>query len=640
MWKIITDCSNPASVRTFNNTTDLFHPVVNPQELTPLTVTHQFNLLKSFYTRENITNNSKFLLYGFHGCIYERYYESTLNHILEAVTDDNLWVLAYINFTDGNGATPHFYPYRPSDVSKTSTAVSFNVRDMGYHSSEHAIGSIQWAEWFNAKLSDIRTTWLTTLYNKHPDLLLPSPFYINEIQTAYNRYITFRPYCNSSIDNSSYDYPTALQLIHTDPNISLTIESTRGSFNVFLNTVISKHNKAPLYNVMQYSANPLKFLKWPLTLKNEHNPVLYGLELELSTNYPCQQLIDATDDPFFIIKQDSSVTGSKRFKYELATIPMSFKAHRKHWAHWFSSLNYDEFDQTKDTNNGLHIHIAKTAFINPGHIRNFTWFFTMPAHTDFMLLVSERPQSSLESYATIPHHSGTRTQAYLNTLNTVKQVRGCIHLSPKGTIEVRLFRGIVSLAEILKNLEFTDSVFHYTMNASIQTLTLKHYYNWLQKTPKNKYQLIKKYFDQISNLQTIIQSSQLFDIIFNEKKPAQIVELLNKSRLQITQAHITILNKRWKKRTFILDKETGKVTLSTHNHGKLAFLDRSLEKRLLHNYKEGPPTILAATPEVTVQRRSRPIVNPVPDWNTPDDSVIENLMIDSAITVGFTDGSR
>jgi hypothetical protein len=638
MWKLITDCSDPSSVRTFNNVTDLFHPVTNPQEFTPLTVTHHHNLIKSFYSRDNLKEHYRYLLYGIQSCIYERYLESTVEHILTAVTDENLWVLAFINFTDGNGASPHFYPYRPIDISKTSTSVAYQVRDMGYHSGEVPIGTIEWANWFNEKLAAVKAKWLTDLFNKHPDLLLTSPFHINEIITCYNKYIVGRPYCTSNIDSTSYDYHTALQMIQTDPNVVLSIDSTRGSFNVFMNTVVSKHNKAPLYNVMQYSANPLKFLKWPLTLKKEHNPVLYGLELELSTNYSCQQLVEATDEPFFIIKTDSSVTGSKRFKYELATIPMSYKAHRKHWAHWFSTLNYDEFDQTKDTNNGLHIHIAKTAFINSSHIRNFTWFFTMPAHTDFMLIVSERPQSSLDSYATMPNHSGSRTQAYLNTLNTVKQVRGCIHLSPKGTIEVRLFRGIVSLAEILKNLEFTDSVFNYTMNASIQTLTLKHYYQWLQKTPKNKYTLIKKYFEQIPNINAIIESSQLFDIICNEKKPDQIVKLLNKSRLTITQAHITILNRRWKKRTFVLDKATGKVTLSTHNHGKLAFLDRSLEKRLLHNYKEGPPTILAATPNTPPQRRNRPNVNEI---STNDWIDSHTVILDSTNTVvGFSDGSR
>jgi hypothetical protein len=640
MLKLITDYDDPSSVRTFSTITQLFHPLQNPQDFLPLTVTHQFNLLKSFYTRENIKNNSALLLYGLHTCIYERYLEATINKLLEAVTDENLWALAYCNFMDAAADTPHFYPYRPTDISKTTTSLAYSVRDMGYHTPPATIGSPEYAEWFNEKLTAIRTHWLDAVYNKHPDLLLPHPFHIIELLNSYNKYTTGKVYCTSSVDSSiGYTYHTALQQLQTDPNVSITIESPRsGSFNVFMNTVISKHNKAPLYNVMNYTANPLKFLKWPLTLKKEHNPVLYGVELELSTNYGCQQLVDATDEPFFIIKQDSSVTGSKRFKYELATIPMSFKAHRKHWAHWFSSLNYDEFDQTKDTNNGLHVHIAKTAFINASHIRNFTWFFTMPAHTDFMLLVSERPQSSLDSYATIPNHSGTRTQAYLNTLNTVKQVRGCIHLSPKGTIEVRLFRGIVSLAEILKNLEFTDSVFNYTMNASIQTLTLKHYYQWLQKTPKNKYTLIKKYFDQIPNVQTIIESSQLFDIICNEKKPAQIVTLLNKSRLTITQAHITILNKRWKKRTFILDKHTGKVALSTHNHGKLAFLDRSLEKRLLHNYKEGPPTILAATPNTPPQRRNRPNVNEI---STNDWIDSHTVILDSTNTVvGFSDGSR
>ena len=150
------------------------------------------------------------------------------------------------------------------------------------------------------------------------------------------------------------------------------------------------------------------------------------------------------------------------------------------------------------------------------------------------------------------------------------------------TVEVRIFRGIVSYASIVKNLEAVDAIFNFTSGmTSLQEQTLSGFLKWLKNTPSNKYQVLKKFVGTF-DLDKIMTAAELRDYIFNETNEEKIVTLMNKAPFAVHNGHISILNQ-GKKRTFVLNKNTGLVELSQHNKGKMSYLDAVLAKNYLRN---------------------------------------------------------
>lgn len=330
--------------------------------------------------------------------------------------------------------------------------------------------------------------------------------------------------------------------------------------------------------LLNYSANVLDFLPYTIKGPKEPKAILYGVELEACGDYTVPELIDAQKDLFFIAKQDGSIHGDKPNAYELVTVPASLKAHKRLWAEFFEKVDYTAFDTSRDTGNGMHVHIDRKSFTQR-HLNRFTWFITNPANTDFMLAVSERPtKKNFEEWARLPNHfvHSSKIQASKGANVTNSGIRGAVHFKRDKTVEVRMFKGIVSYATVVKNLEFVDSVYHYTQQTMLCQLGLKHYLAWLQNTPKNKYQMLKTFLAEIKTAD-MVAAAEVTEYIWKESRDHIVVEKLNNAPFTITNTHITALNKKRRKRTYIL--KSGKVLCVSPSGGLLAKLDQSVQKR-------------------------------------------------------------
>lgn len=594
MWKVIANFDDPTSFIQLQNFVQIFNPRVSPfKSRGTLTVKQWFNALKVFYSRSNITDNTEYFSRFRRNS--RRHMEQTTATLVATLPEEYLWLLHFITIhrieSDG---TLTLINTAFSDIYNSDTTQVY------YHpSTERSYRTTK--PFFDPGFEEC----ITKIFKDYADTIIHEHF-SHRIDYRIHPDIGHGSYYNSYAayiyDNHLKDYP---HILHNDPYRNLTptdfltltnnsdavqlvMTGNHEQFNLTARIPVTKDNKTPLFHQMNYSASPTSLLPWPLKSPKEHDPICYGVELELATDYSVQELVEATDEPFFIVKQDSSVTGNKRHKNELATVPMSYKMHKKQWAHWFSNLDYSKFDTTHETSNGMHVHIGKDSFTDEQHRKNFVWFFTQPAHLEFMQLISHRDKNSWQLYSPIPENrASTRVTAYQSQQDNMKRARGCVHFSNKGTIEVRLFRGIVSLADIIKNLEFVDSIFHFTMQGQTFTqLSLKAYLKWLHKQPRNQYAIIKKYLDRTPKLLALINTSDLLNLIFNEKSPEKILELIQKNNYPITNEHITILNKRWRKRIFILDKTTGRIKLDDSRNASLSFLDRILEQKILRGSKK------------------------------------------------------
>lgn len=282
-----------------------------------------------------------------------------------------------------------------------------------------------------------------------------------------------------------------------------------------------------------------------ITSPKEADMPVYGVELELSTDYSVRELIDAVPSVWLCAKSDSSITGSKNNRYEMVTLPMSFKAHKMLWTRWFEKLNMKKFDTTRDTNNGMHVHISRESFDNDRHKRDFAWVFTTPAMQRFMIDISER--GTLNNYCSMPNIKTSLTNkvaARRDALSFVSGIRGVVNTSKRATIEVRLFKGIVNLTSVIKNLELVDAVFHFTQDViSYQSNPLEGFMAWLDKTPKNQYTTLKRYISSVMKIEEHLDISRVTHIAHGAGYPDLAFERMVKKNLKLSHASVAgVLN--------------------------------------------------------------------------------------------------
>lgn len=382
------------------------------------------------------------------------------------------------------------------------------------------------------------------------------------VTTAFNRYTVLPPDVQARASISIDVDGAALRIHYSEPRTPASREA--------------------LSTILNYTTNVLDFLPFNIRGKGEQNAPLYGVELEACSNYHPSEIIAAQQELFFIMKQDGSITGEGRYRYEMVTVPCTFKAHKRMWAEFFNKIDYTKFDTSKSTGNGMHVHIDRKAFKAKGHVDRFTWFFINPANFDFLFEVSERPtKNDLLRWAPLPHFREDDSKASIvrQGVRANQGMRGTVHFKGNKTVEIRMFKGVVSYATVVKNLEFIDSVFNFTLETSALNVTLPKYLAWLNAQPKNRYQLIREFITQFKNLEQVMLSNQLKEYLFATSKPESVLAKLKQAKFKVTNKHLTVLNREKRKRTYILDKE-GNLQLAYSNGGKLASLDKAMQAKM------------------------------------------------------------
>jgi hypothetical protein len=365
---------------------------------------------------------------------------------------------------------------------------------------------------------------------------------------------------------------------------TIYLESSYDYLCVFYKRKAKIATRREISSVLNYSSNVLDFLPFTIRSPKEEKAPLYGIELEASTDYSPAEAITHQKDLFFICKSDGTITGKGYYKYEMVTVPATFKSHKRLWADWFSKLDYNKFDTSKNTGNGMHVHVDRKAFYNKEHLDKFTWFFINPANYDFHFEVSERPnKSDFQRWSPTPCLEQRGASTKLKTLKSAATcnggLRGIVHFKKDVSVEVRMFKGVVSYATIVKNLEFVDSVFHFTGEHRSLQINLKTYLNWLNSLPKNKYTMLRKFLSELSTLQAILTSNEIKEYLYLHTSVESTVNKLNKAPFKITNKHLAILNKEKKKRTYILNKD-GSISLAYAIGGKLAPLDVEFQQKM------------------------------------------------------------
>lgn len=279
--------------------------------------------------------------------------------------------------------------------------------------------------------------------------------------------------------------------------------------------MISYNERSNLYSLQNYSTNVIQSVGgepecgWggPNSKDGDRGlplHTLYGVELEVSTDYKVKDIIDAFPEIFVIGKSDSSITGTRANPIEIVTIPATLRKQKDMWNCFFEKVDEDKFDTLDRHNNGMHIHVDRRAFQKEvSHLKKFCYFFTNPGNTEFLKAISERDEASFKQYAKFV----TSTHA-LRAERAVasSDKHSIINLTHTATVEVRMFKGVVCQTSVIKNLEFVDSIVEFSNRSSMAKMDLSSYLFWLEHLPKTKYRTLRLCISDM-NLSDMIHKS-------------------------------------------------------------------------------------------------------------------------------------
>ena len=240
----------------------------------------------------------------------------------------------------------------------------------------------------------------------------------------------------------------------------------------------------------------------------------FGMELEISTKLSCKELqyivtdVEPKQEPFFIMKEDGSVTGCYDNRVELVTVPCTPRYLRKNWKIFFNKITnlchakgktvHDFFDTSPHLSNGIHIHVGKDCFADGVHVSKFVqvWHQRDSMSKALFHRISSRAQGHFSDNEYCQYSRSYRGRslswrmgASRNGNISVSTRHTCCHDSSSSTVEVRIFQGIFDLQHVFRCISFTESIFEFCWGEGFSSFGLafkRKYTDYVLKFPKYK----------------------------------------------------------------------------------------------------------------------------------------------------------
>jgi hypothetical protein len=216
--------------------------------------------------------------------------------------------------------------------------------------------------------------------------------------------------------------------------------------------------------INSYSYKPEPFF---YSLKNEKNPVYFGLELEVEnetddiSNRKASIEIDNIFGSPLYMKTDGSLSNG----FEIVSHPLSFdyiNSKKETFEKMLTFLSDNGFRSYNSRTCGMHIHISKSSFTT-WQLYRFMEFFQK--NRDFIVRLSQRELANLNKWAAL---SDDNTEAIVYKAKSAKLNKGgisrysAINICNSHTVEIRIFRGTLAPGSFFKNIEFCAALFEFT----------------------------------------------------------------------------------------------------------------------------------------------------------------------------------
>lgn len=218
----------------------------------------------------------------------------------------------------------------------------------------------------------------------------------------------------------------------------------------------------------------------------------YGLEIELDISdvFDKETIPDVLSSvPEVYCKEDGTIEHGA----EVVTHPLTMMYWKTEMNNFFGCLQklQDEYD-ANGRDNGIHIHINKTAFSSQlAQVKYQAFFHNFMDRYPvwFKLMVGRSPNSYCGKVTNTAAWRNIKTKK-MGVCNNSDRY-GALNFSNLSTVEVRSFVGSTYKNEILKDIEFCDSVLKHVKTQSLSTIEsgvclIKNYFDFLA-THKHTY---------------------------------------------------------------------------------------------------------------------------------------------------------
>ena len=236
------------------------------------------------------------------------------------------------------------------------------------------------------------------------------------------------------------------------------------------------------------NTNPTNVREWnytPIYHKfgeaRDHFYMGFEFEIELSRKRLdpyLPQLAEIIDNDWVYFKRDGSISHG----IEIVTMPLSWEWIYTNLEKFNSIFNLKTLDcssRLADTC-GFHIHINKDSFSSL-HLYKFIKFFY--DNPDLVHILSGRAWSNLKRWARFTASDGiSKSDVNKIAVMDAKEKRtgdkhSAVNLNNIDSVEVRIFRGTLSLNVFLRNIEFVKSLHEFTKDANLRNSSDRSLYN-------------------------------------------------------------------------------------------------------------------------------------------------------------------
>jgi hypothetical protein len=185
-----------------------------------------------------------------------------------------------------------------------------------------------------------------------------------------------------------------------------------------------------------------------------------------------------TNEPFLYCMQDGSLNNG----FEIASQPFTesyYKniIYRKRMLKNVFSMLRGEGYRSYDTRNcGMHIHVNRNSFTGDVHLYKFHLMFYK--NEEFIRWFSNRNSENLERWSNVYGISKERIRNRIKRKSSPKFY--AVHITPKGTVEIRIFRGTLDFKAFCKNIEFVFAMKEFSSRYSIRNMKAGRFIRWLK----------------------------------------------------------------------------------------------------------------------------------------------------------------
>ena len=233
--------------------------------------------------------------------------------------------------------------------------------------------------------------------------------------------------------------------------------------------------------IKQYDYNPEFVIH---TRQKRGTEPTYGFELEIDNGSDHTELAEELDfkyEGFLYYKHD----GSLRNGFEIISHPFTYSYYKdkiignNYLDTMFSKCKYYGFTSYNAGTCGIHVHIGMKYFTDT-HLYKFQkFYYTNPS---LMNYVARRDDEAMDQWCNL---SGTSSEALVRRTKEKRSRKYLgVHLTWKGTVEVRIFRGTLIRESFHRNIEFAMASYDFSREVGMRDTTTNTFIKWLDDDMK------------------------------------------------------------------------------------------------------------------------------------------------------------